>query len=107
MEIKSRIIQWFLEGILKTIRTGKINWRTKIVAGQVAKEINQMDNKRWYTSKTLWVNALIGIGGVLTALTSDKSIDPKVVGYAATGVGILNMILRMITNKGIQTEETK
>ena len=61
--------------------------------------------KKWYESKTIWVNTLtliISITGVVVSSASDVGISPHVV-LILTGVviPILNVILRFITNEAI------
>ena len=103
--LKEKATNWILDGVIKTFQTGKINLRTRLAVMFAAKEINDMgtteETKKWYSSKTLWVNALVGAAGVLTALTSDKGLDPQIVGYAATALGIVNMLLRLVTNQSV------
>ena len=76
---------------------------TGVYLGHKLREVIKMgeENKKWWQSKTLIVNALTGIAGVLTALTSDKALDPQVIGYLITLLGLVNMGLRMITDKPI------
>ena len=54
--------------------------------------------KKWYHSKTIWVNALIGIAMVIQAVTGQEWLD------AELQVGILafvNVALRVLTTQGI------
>lgn len=50
------------------------------------------NEKKWYTSKTLWINALAIIGGVATALSVDIST-----GATLTVAGVINAILRVVS----------
>jgi len=52
--------------------------------------------KRFYESKTFWINALAIVGGVITALSVDLQT-----GGAITLSGIINMVLRSITTHNI------
>ena len=82
----------------------KPNVRMRLAMGQLNaffRRCKEMETKPWYGSKTLWINALTGIAGVLVALNTDKGLDPKIVGYAATGLGLVNMVLRLMTDKPI------
>ena len=60
------------------------------------------NSKRWFKSKTLWVNTLLGIAGVITAVTADGNLNPKTVGILGTVVGFINIVLLMITDKPIE-----
>jgi len=61
-----------------------------------------MDDKKWYTSKTIISNVLIGAIGVLGVLQGNElAANPKVQQGFATTVMIVNIILRLITNKPI------
>lgn len=51
-----------------------------------------METKKWYLSKTLWINAI----ALITALLAD--IDAEL---STMIIGILNIILRFFTNKQI------
>ena len=56
-----------------------------------------MLQKEWWKSRTLWVGILTTVGGICTALA----------GYAATGgtitvLGVVNVILRIVTNKPLK-----
>jgi hypothetical protein len=55
--------------------------------------------KKWYTSKTLWVNAIAGIAGIVQAVTGSAWLD------ASTQVGLLaivNAVLRAVTKTGLE-----
>jgi hypothetical protein len=57
-----------------------------------------MEKKKWYLSKTLYVNALAMVGMVLAQYT-DVTLD------AETSVGILavvNFVVRLITKSGLE-----
>ena len=67
MSLKSRILIFFIDGILKTIRTGKRNIRTKIVEKYAVGELNayfqggnKMETKSKWKSKTVWT-AIVGV----------------------------------------------
>ena len=54
--------------------------------------------KRWYHSKTLWVNTLIGVAMVIQAVTGQEWLDVELqVGILA----VANIILRLITTQGL------
>lgn len=57
--------------------------------------------KKWFTSKTMWVNFAIGLVGLIGATLEQSPMDPQTVGMGMAGVGAVNMVLRSITNSGI------
>lgn len=62
-----------------------------------------MKTKAWYTSKTLWANALVIMLGIQQNLASlEGVIDAKVFGVALITVGIINGILRAVTDSAIK-----
>jgi len=56
--------------------------------------------KKWWMSKTLWANILVIIIGLLTWISGQIQI-----GLPITLAGILNAILRIMTNEGIEFKE--
>ena len=55
--------------------------------------------KKWYHSKILWVNTLAGVAMIVQAVTGVDWLDVEVqVGILA----IINLVLRLITNQGLQ-----
>ncbi len=53
-----------------------------------------MGSKRWYESKTLWVNAIAGIAAVAQAFMGEAIIDPE----AQVGIlALINLVLRVVT----------
>ncbi len=56
-----------------------------------------MENKKWYTSKTLWFNAVSAIA-VFVQTQYGFVISPEMQGLIITGV---NAILRLITTKAV------
>jgi hypothetical protein len=64
-----------------------------------------MESKKWYQSKTLWVNLLTLTAatiGYIASVAGDLDLNPQVV-ILLTGVvlPLVNMILRIMTNNGI------
>lgn len=49
--------------------------------------------KEWYKSRTLWVNTLVAFAGILMALA-----DNIAAGGTITLFGIVNIVLRIVTN---------
>ncbi len=52
--------------------------------------------KKWYKSKMIWINVLVIVGGVLTALAGDLQT-----GGTLTIAGVVNAILRVVTKTGL------
>lgn len=52
--------------------------------------------KKWYKSKTLWANTMAILGGLFAPETGAIQVDPET---QLAGLGILNIILRFVTNK--------
>lgn len=50
--------------------------------------------KKWYLSKTLWLNVI----GIVAIIFTGKEIDPTISGSI---LAVLNMILRLITKEPI------
>lgn len=53
--------------------------------------------KKWWKSKTLWVNTLVFIGGLATALAGELEA-----GGTLTIIGVFNVILRLVTKTKIE-----
>ena len=53
--------------------------------------------KKWFLSKTLWINALALIGGICTAISGELAI-----GGVLTIASVINIILRVITTTKIK-----
>ncbi len=57
-----------------------------------------METKKWYESKTLWVNI---VGGVVVVVQYVSGINPAWAEGTAATLVILNLILRLLTNQPI------
>lgn len=55
--------------------------------------------KKWYTSKTLWVN-VIATGAIIAQAVTGKEVLPPEAQAAI--ITVLNMVLRAITKESIQ-----
>lgn len=55
--------------------------------------------KKWYLSKTMWVNIIATIALILQTVTGNDVLSPEVQGVI---LGLLNIILRIITKHGLQ-----
>ena len=59
-----------------------------------------MDPKKWYASKTLWINAIGLIAMVVQGITGKAWIDAE----AQVGIlALVNMVLRSVTKTGLAT----
>lgn len=56
-----------------------------------------MTEKKWYASKTLWVNAITIVVGLLTSLVEQLNA-----GTAITGLALINIVLRFFTKTGLK-----
>jgi hypothetical protein len=67
------------------------------------KERREVMSKKWYTSKTVWVNLIALVGAVLVATgTIDAPISTEI---AALILGGINFILRLITKEPIEWQK--
>ena len=55
--------------------------------------------KPWYQSRTLWANVL-AVVGILAQSISGKGLDPEA---QAVVLAFINIVLRLITDKGLTT----
>ncbi len=63
-----------------------------------------MENKPWYTSKTLWANILAGIATLSVAFGFDLGLTPETQVTIIGGfMAVLNIVLRLVTNQPIGT----
>ena len=58
-----------------------------------------LEAKKWYYSKTLWVNALFAIGILLQSVTGTEVLDAEV---QAAIIVLINFILRLVTKSGLE-----
>ena len=54
--------------------------------------------KKWYTSKTLWVNALVAVLAIAQALQGQAWFDPAIQIFI---VAVANALLRFVTSTPI------
>lgn len=59
--------------------------------------------KVWWQSKTIWVNVLTMVVGLLTMLAGQDFIadNPSTVSFVAMVVGVVNVVLRWLTDQPI------
>lgn len=63
-----------------------------------------MTGKPWYLSKTLWANAIVVVIALLGFVAGDQfpiTLGPEVVYVIGFVLGILNLVLRFLTNQPI------
>ena len=53
-----------------------------------------MELKKWYTSKTLWANAVVIAAIILQGVTGKEILPTE---YQGVILGVVNMALRLIT----------
>jgi len=53
--------------------------------------------KNWYKSKTMWVNILVAVGGIATALAGELQA-----GGTLTALGLANIALRYVTKTAVK-----
>ena len=56
--------------------------------------------KQWYQSKIIWVNILTIVAVIISAVLPLPELE-SAAPYLTTGLAIVNVILRVITSKGI------
>ena len=60
------------------------------------------ENKRWYASRTLWINAIAGLAAVSGALGLDLGLDSETQIAIVGGVmAVINIVLRFVTSKPV------
>lgn len=59
------------------------------------------NTKKFWESKTMWFSIAIGLIGILEAVQQSLSESGET-GIIITGIAVVNMILRSVTNKGIK-----
>lgn len=52
-----------------------------------------MEDKKWYKSKTLWINVLLIVVGLATTFIGELQA-----GVTLTGAGIINTVLRVVSS---------
>jgi len=107
MSIKDKITLWWLKGLMED------TWRRKITLAIAKRKIDayfrrfeNMENKKWYESKTVWFNIISGIGGVGGGLSPNPGgFESKVQGIFARIVSIGNIAIRFVTDAPIGEEK--
>lgn len=63
--------------------------------------INIMEQKKWYQSKTMWFSIAVAGIGILEAITASLQ-ESQMDGVALTIVGLMTGLLRYVTSKPIK-----
>ena len=59
--------------------------------------------KKWYKSKTVWVNILTAVAAFGAAIVGDGVVtNPQVLKYLLLGMALVNVVLRFITTTGVR-----
>lgn len=64
--------------------------------------------KPWWESKTIWLNVLVGVVGVVEASTDvlKPLLPADVVGGLVTAVALANVVLRAVTKTPVATKKS-
>ena len=62
-----------------------------------------MNTKKWYASKTLWINGVAALVAVLSAL--DTVVPSEYLPYVMAAAGIANIVLRLLKNEQVKPIE--
>ena len=75
----------------------------KPIKPQLQPQENDMNSKPMIRSKTMWVNIITAVAGVLTALGGSELIqdNPQMAGVAATVIAVVNVFLRFMTTEKV------
>jgi len=60
-----------------------------------------MQTKKWYSSKTMWVAIATSLVGILMAVSDSLSQSGQDTGLLVTAIGVINAVLRLISNSRI------
>lgn len=87
-KIKQKTINWFVKGLIETFQTGKLNLRTKLVAYEIHRRINQMQNHSWKTT----VCGLLGAIGTYLQTVKDpawlSTLGQILIAVGVGGIGL-------------------
>lgn len=65
--------------------------------------VEVIDVKSILASKTIWANFIGGAVALITTLSNSDLVvqNPELAAYFTTGMAVLNLLLRLVTNKGV------
>lgn len=61
-------------------------------------------NKKWYTSKTIWFNIVLGIVGVIEVNSAalQQALSPTMYGFGIVTISTVGVVLRAITTSAVK-----
>lgn len=62
-----------------------------------------MQPKKWFASKTLWINGIATFLAIITA--SDKVVPAEYLPYVMALAGVANIVLRLLKNEQVRPIE--
>ncbi len=60
-----------------------------------------MGTKAWYRSRTIWVNGVVVLVVMLTAVRQEMTLTPPQVEVVAVALATLNIVLRLLTRQPV------
>lgn len=57
--------------------------------------------KKWYTSRTLWIN-VIALTAMVVQIIGWPELAKEIVAIEGSVLAIINLVLRIITNQGLE-----
>lgn len=95
------------EGHNEYLPYGTIEWHNWAINGyewgifylRGGKEVEVIEKKKWYLSKTVWFNALALTALMIQAVTGEPWLDVEVQGAVLV---IVNLVLRIVTGKPLE-----
>ena len=92
MNLKEKIIQWFVNGVFETFKTGEMNLKTRLIVDKIAEEVNKMAS---------WRTTLFGILSAAGTglLTVKEPAWVSTLGQIMAAIGVAGMGLSARDNK--------
>lgn len=56
--------------------------------------------KKWYRSKTIWINGLVFLGALISGITGENWLDGEA---QLIVLSLVDFVLRIITKQGLET----
>jgi hypothetical protein len=100
--LKEKLGIWTLRGALQenSIRQKFVIWMGRRLVSQTLKEDSEMEGKKWFESKTIWMAVIQGAVGVFAAVvTANPAL--ATVGWVLLAKSVLDILLRMVTDKPV------